>query len=478
MSLQTAALAAGVSRCTGRFGPRIWCLARLHRLDHPRAAGQSRARRPQMAQVHPHMATLAQPLRQYLLITGNYWAFTLTDGALRMLVVLHFHELGYSPLQVALLFLLYELFGVVTNLFGGYLGARIGLNRTMNLGLGLQVGALLLLTVPAPMLTVPWVMTAQALSGIAKDLNKMSAKSSIKLLIPEGEHAQLYRWVSTLTGSKNALKGVGFFLGAALLMTLHFRGALLTMAAGLALVWILSLLFLRRDLGKAKAKPKFRDIFSKSRAINLLSAARLFLFAARDVWFVVALPVFLSQTLGWNFWWVGGFLALWVIGYGAIQSVAPRITRTTATGLRAGHVPDGRTASAWAFALSLVPAAIGLALWRGCDPTTVVVVGLLIFGAFFAINSAIHSFLIVQYAAADGVSLDVGFYYMANALGRLGGTVLSGLVFQAGGLVPCLVVSAVCVGVSAIVALGLPRIGGSGGIGERRQSDGDRTPQS
>lgn len=234
------------------------------------------------------LARLSPEVRQYLIVTGNYWAFTLTDGALRMLVVLHFHALGYSPLQIAALFLFYEVFGVITNLVGGYLGARLGLNRTMNLGLAMQVVALLMLTVPAAWLTVPWVMGAQALSGIAKDLNKMSAKSSIKLLVSDSQQGTLYKWIAILTGSKNALKGVGFFLGGALLTLLGFAGAVLTMAAVLAVIWIGSLVLLKKDLGKAKAKPKFKDILSKSPAINVLSAARLFLFGARDVWFVIA----------------------------------------------------------------------------------------------------------------------------------------------------------------------------------------------
>jgi len=285
-------------------------------------------------------------VRQYLLVTGNYWAFTLTDGALRMLVVLHFHALGYSPLQIAALFLFYEFFGVVTNLLGGYLGARLGLNRTMNLGLGLQVGALLMLTVPAAMLTVPWVMAAQALSGIAKDLNKMSAKSAIKLLVPEGEPGRLYHWVAVLTGSKNALKGAGFFLGGALLAAVGFQGAVLGMAAVLALVWAGSLIGLKQDLGKKAAKPKFRELLSKSPAINRLSGARLFLFGARDVWFVVALPVYLSTEFGWDFWQVGGFLAAWVIGYGVVQSLAPALTgkaNGTGAGRPRRHPPTAHT---------------------------------------------------------------------------------------------------------------------------------------
>ncbi len=400
-----------------------------------------------------HVLTRLSPeIRQYLVVTGNYWAFTLTDGALRMLVVLHFHGLGYSPLQIAALFLFYEIFGVVTNLVGGWLGARLGLNRTMNIGLGMQVAALLMLTVPASMLTVPWVMAAQALSGIAKDLNKMSAKSSIKLLVPDSQQGTLYQWVAVLTGSKNALKGVGFFLGGLLLTLLGFGGAVLAMAAVLALVWLASLVLLKKDLGKAKSKPKFRDLLSKSRAINILSAARLFLFGARDVWLVVALPVFLASRFGWDFWQVGGFLASWVIGYGIVQSVAPYFT-----GKRSGRVPDGRAAFVWALLLAGLPAAIALGLHSALPAQAVLIGGLLLFGALFAINSSLHSYLIVSYAKEDGVSLDVGFYYMSNALGRLIGTLLSGGVFQAYGLEACLWVSSAFVLLAALVSLGLPR---------------------
>ena len=398
------------------------------------------------------LARLSADVRQYLLITGNYWAFTLTDGALRMLVVLHFHQLGYSPLQIAMLFLFYEVFGVITNLVGGWLGARIGLNRTMNIGLAMQVVALSMLLVPAAWLTVPWVMGAQALSGIAKDLNKMSAKSSIKLLVPGDRQGTLYRWVAALTGSKNALKGIGFFLGGALLATVGFAAAVAIMAGALLLVWLLSLLLLKRDLGKAKAKPKFREIFSKSRAINLLSAARMFLFGARDVWFVVALPVFLASTLGWDFWQVGGFLAAWIIGYGLVQSFAPHIT-----GRATGRLPDGRSASAWAVLLAMVPATMAALLVYGVPAAWVLIVGLTVFGVLFALNSALHSYLIVSYASEDGVSLDVGFYYMANAMGRLLGTVLSGWIFQRWGLAACLAISAALIAVAAAVSVALPR---------------------
>lgn len=396
--------------------------------------------------------SLSADARQYLLITGNYWAFTLTDGALRMLVVLHFHQLGYSALAIALLFLFYELFGVITNLVGGYLGARIGLNRTMQLGLALQVIALLALTVPPALLTVPWVMAAQALSGIAKDLNKMSAKSSIKLLLPDNAQGTLYKYVALLTGSKNALKGVGFFIGALLLGWVGFAGAMQLMAAVLALVGIASMLLLKRDLGKAKAKPKFSELFSKSRAINLLSAARLCLFAARDCWFVVALPVFLAEQLGWDHWQTGTFLACWIIGYGVIQGLAPLIT-----GKAQGRVPDGATAMGWALLLAGVTAAIAVAVQVEWQLTLAVVGGLLLFGAVFAINSSLHSYLIVSLARADGVSLDVGFYYMANAAGRLLGTLLSGYLYQTAGLAAALWATTALLAITALISISLPR---------------------
>lgn len=398
------------------------------------------------------LSALPPQIKQYLIITGNYWAFTLTDGALRMLVVLYFHQLGYSPLNIAMLFLFYEIFGVVTNLVGGWLGARLGLNNTMNIGLGLQIVALAMLTVPADMLTVVYVMAAQALSGIAKDLNKMSAKSAIKMLVPSDAQGKLYQWVAILTGSKNALKGVGFFLGGLLPTLLEFRGAVIAMAVMLTIVWLMSLLSLKADLGKAKNKPKFTDIFSKSPAINMLSAARMFLFGARDVWFVVALPVFLAVTFQWDHWWVGGFMASWVIGYGIVQSFAPYFT-----GKKQGKVPSGQAAFMWAGYLLLIPAVIALALHFDFYIQQSLIAGLLLFGAVFAINSSLHSYLIVSYAGNDGVSLDVGFYYMANAMGRLIGTVLSGWVYQQYGLEACLWISSAFVTLAAVISLKLPK---------------------
>lgn len=395
-------------------------------------------------------AQLNAPVRQYLLVTGNYWAFTLTDGALRMLVVLHFYSLGYSGLAIAMLFLFYEIFGVVTNLVGGWLGARIGLNNTMNIGLLLQILALAMLLLPAEFLVVPWVMAAQALSGIAKDLNKMSAKSSIKLLVADNAQSTLFKWVAMLTGSKNALKGIGFFVGGLLLSLYGFQLAILLMLLMLLAVWLISLWRLKADLGKAKYKAKFKDLLSKSRAINVLSGARLLLFAARDVWFVIALPLTLANQFGWSHWAVGSFLALWVIGYGAVQSIAPLLSSKN-------RLPDGRTLTLWAPLLCTIPAAIAIALQLNWYSETALLAGLLLFGAVFAVNSSLHSYMIVRFANSDGVSLDVGFYYMANAMGRLLGTVLSGWVYQQAGLTACLWIASALLVATVLVSALLPK---------------------
>ena len=401
--------------------------------------------------------------RNYLVVTGGYWAFTVTDGAIRMLVVLYFHLLGYSPFEVAMLFLFYEFFGIVTNLVGGWLGARIGLNLTMHIGMGMQVVALSLLTVPDAWLSVPYVMAAQALSGIAKDLNKMSAKASVKMLAGDGGESKLFRWVSTLTGSKNALKGAGFFVGAALLEGIGFRGALALLAGMLLMVLIVTPLLLPRGVGKMKSKPKFTQVFSNTPAINWLSAARFFLFGSRDVWFVVGLPVFLYSVLGWSFTRVGGFIALWVIGYGIVQASAPRLIRRS----HRGQGPGGGTARLWAFILALFPAAMDLALQYGLAPALVLVTGLVLFGGVFAINSAVHSYLILAYSDFDKVSMNVGFYYMANAGGRLTGTILSGLVYQTQGLTGCLWWSAAFVLVAAVLSFKLPGVESPAEVGKQ-----------
>ncbi|UCB55772.1 MAG: organoarsenical effux MFS transporter ArsJ [Thiotrichales bacterium] len=397
---------------------------------------------------------MLQGLRNYLIVTGGYWAFTITDGAIRMLVVLYFHQLGYSPFEVAMLFLFYEFFGIVTNLVGGWLGARIGLNLTMHMGMALQVVALAALTVPDAWLSVPYVMAAQALSGIAKDLNKMSAKASVKIMVDDGGESRLFKWVAVLTGSKNALKGGGFFVGGALLDWIGFRSALGVLAGMLLIVLIVTAILLPTGVGKMKSKPRFTQVFSKIPAINWLSAARFFLFGSRDIWFVVGLPVFLYEILGWSFTEVGGFLAMWVIGYGVVQASAPKLVRRS----RHGRGPGGRTARLWVFILALFPAGIASGLHYGLPPDVVLIVGLILFGVVFAINSAVHSYLILAYSDFEKVAMSVGFYYMANAGGRLAGTMLSGWVYQTQGLEGCLWWSTGFVLMAALLSFGLPEV--------------------
>jgi MFS family permease len=396
-------------------------------------------------------------VRNYVLVTIAYWAFTLTDGALRMLVLLHFHALGYTPIELAFLFLFYELFGVVTNLVGGWLASQMGLRVTLLGGLALQVVSLVVLALVNPAwaraTSVAYVMGAQSLSGIAKDLTKMSAKSTIKLLVPEHRESSLFKWVAVLTGSKNALKGVGFFLGGLLLAVLGYGRSLFAMAAALAIVLVGSAVSLPRELGKSKSKAKFKGLLSKTRAVNVLSAARFFLFGARDIWFVVGVPVFLSVALGWTFTEVGSFLALWVIGYGVIQSIAPALIRAW-TG---GRAPQGRTAQVLAFLLVGVTALAAAGLTSGLSPGVVVIVGLGAFGVVFAVNSSVHSYLILAYSDGDQVAMNVGFYYMANAAGRLVGTLLSGILFQVAGVTGCLWGSVAFAAAAGAFALLLPR---------------------
>ena len=396
-------------------------------------------------------------VRNYALVTGAYWGFTLTDGALRMLVLLHFDRLGYSAVEIAFLFLFYEFFGIVTNLLGGWIAARSGLKVTLYGGLLLQIGALIMLALLQPswsrLASVAYVMAAQALSGIAKDLTKMSAKSAIKVVVPEGEDGALFKWVARLTGSKNALKGAGFFMGAALLAKLGFVGSLLMMAGGLLAVLMGTVVALPGGIGKAKSKVKFTTLFSKSAAINWLSAARFFLFSARDVWFVVGVPVFLASTLGWSLMRVGAFVAAWFIGYGMIQAIVPEILRQS--GARQGVTGD--TARLWAFILTMIPAALALVLQLQARPAPALMIGLALFMIVFAINSAVHSYLILAYSHDDEVATNVGFYYMANAGGRLLGTVLSGVIFEFYGFVGCLVASALLVLAASLLSFNLPR---------------------
>ena len=324
------------------------------------------------------------------------------------------------------------------------------------IGVGLQMTGLLLLSALDPAwgvtLSVAWAVAAQGVSGVAKDLTKTASKSAIKAT-SDGGSGQLFRWVAWFTGSKNAMKGVGFFLGGLLLEAAGFRPALWIMAAALGLVLLAVLTLLPPLFGRAKASRSFRELFAKSRGVNLLAAARITLFGARDVWFVVGLPVFLYAQ-GWRFVEVGGFLAAWTIAYGLVQASAPALVPRSSDGL-SREVPAARW---WALGLAAIPLALAafLALLPGDHPDRIVVAGLALFGLAFAVNSSLHSYLILVYAGSEKAAEDVGFYYAANAAGRLLGILLSGLLYQVGGLFACLAGSAVMLAACWATTLALP----------------------
>jgi predicted MFS family arabinose efflux permease len=395
-------------------------------------------------------------VRNYAVVTASYWSFTLTDGALRMLVLLHFYGLGYTPFMLAFLFLLYEAAGIFANLGGGWLAARFGIPRMLMTGLTLQIAGLLMLsglqTGSTSALSVAYVVAAQGIAGVAKDLTKTASKSAIKAT-SEGGAGQLFRWVAWFTGSKNAMKGIGFFVGGLLLELTGFRRALWLMAGLLAFVLICVSLSLPRTLGKAKASKSVRELFAKSRSINLLAAARIFMFGSRDVWFVVGLPVFLYAQ-GWHYMEVAGFLAAWTIGYGLVQAIAPYVIRRSPDGL-SREVPEARL---WGGLLTAIPIALALLVTTGFSTRVdlAVVIGLGIFGFAFAVVSSLHSYLILAYAGSKKTAEDVGFYYAANAGGRLMGILLSGALMSAGGIEVCLWGSGVMLALCLVLTFFLP----------------------
>jgi MFS family permease len=397
-------------------------------------------------------------VRNYAVVTASYWGFTLTDGALRMLVLLHFYSLGYTPFTLAFLFLLYEAAGIFANLGGGWLAARFGIPRMLMTGLALQITGLMLLSALDPgwsaALSVTWVVAAQGIAGIAKDITKTASKSAIKAT-SEGGSGQLFKWVAWFTGSKNAMKGAGFFVGGLLLETIGFKGALWLMAAALATVLLGIALSLPRTLGKAKASRSFRELFAKTRSINLMAAARVFLFGSRDVWFVVGLPVFLYSQ-GWRYMEVAGFIASWTIGYGLVQAVAPSVIRRSADGL-SREVPEARL---WGAVLTAIPFVLALVVGSAHVGRIdlVVTIGLGIFGFAFAVISSLHSYLILAYAGSEKAAEDVGFYYAANAGGRLIGILLSGVLAQTGGLAACLWGSTVMLALCLAITFLLPSV--------------------
>ena len=382
-------------------------------------------------------------VRNYLIVTASYWGFTLVDGALRMLVLFHFFRLGYTPFTLAFLFLLYEAAGIAANLAGGYFASRFGIPRMLAIGQMLQIAGLLMLSALDPgwgaAASVAWVVIAHAIAGVAKDLTKTASKSAIKATSAEGS-GQLFRWVAWFTGSKNAMKGIGFFVGGLLLDLAGFTHALWMMAGLLGAIFVAGLLLLPSQLGKAKSSKTIRELFGKSRGVNLLAAARIFMFGARDVWFVVGLPVFLYAN-GWRFLEVGGFLAAWTVAYGGVQAIAPMLVSRSADGLTR-EVPAARM---WAAILAAVPIALAIVMQTANPgrPDLILVAGLALFGLPFAVNSSLHSYLILAYAGSEKAAEDVGFYYAANAAGRLLGITLSGVLYQFAGITGCLAGSAI-----------------------------------
>lgn len=407
--------------------------------------------------------TMQHAARNYAIVTASYWGFTLTDGALRMLVLLHFYQLGYSPFTLAFLFLLYEAAGVLANLVGGWLATRYGITRMLTVGLVTQIVGFTVLSLLSPewtaAMSVAWVVAAQGICGVAKDLTKTASKSAIKVtqqaaMAQQGasDSGQLFKWVAWFTGSKNAMKGFGFFLGGVLLQTLGFQASLWLMAALLAVVLLAVVSFLPKMMGKSKASTSAKELFAKNAGINALAAARVVLFGARDVWFVVGVPVFL-YSVGWNFTMVGGFLAAWTIGYGLVQALAPNIVKRSVDGL-SSEVPAARL---WSALLAAVPMAIAIAVVFDLPHLEwVVVAGLGVFGFAFAVNSSVHSYLVLAYAGSEKAAEDVGFYYAANAVGRFIGTLMSGLLYQWGGLLYALLGSAVMLLICWAFTLSLP----------------------
>lgn len=390
--------------------------------------------------------------RRVISFTIPYLGFELTDGAIRMMVVLHFHALGFNPFQIASLFLLYEIAGIVTNFIGGWLGSTFGLEKILIAGLIIQVVAMAMMTAGDTHLSVFYVMVTQGLSGTAKDLVKVGSKTSLKFVIPEGSDGALFKWVSIITGSKNALKGVGFLVGGLMMSSLGMQVSMGIMSACLAVATFLLIPTMPKGLGRATKKVKIKSLFSKTPAINILSAARFFLFGSRDVWFVIGLPVFLQEVAGWSYTGVAAFLALWVVGYGVAQSVVSRFFDGDDLAQTMGHT----SVALWTANLMFFPIGIVVAMTVGIDPTFVIVVGLLGYGVFFAVNSIIHSYLVLLYSDRKKAAADVGFYYMANAGGRLVGTLMSGWAYQTHGLVGCLVWSAGALATASLISLLLP----------------------
>jgi MFS family permease len=420
---------------------------------------------------------LSHALRPFVIISSSYLLFTITDGAIRMIVLLHAYNKSFSALEVSITFTLYELAGVFTNLAAGFMGAKWGIKLTLISGLSLQLLSYGLLFAWQDDWTkresIIFVTVAQMFAGIAKDLTKLGGKTVTKLVTPEQKETHLFKLVSLITGWKNSLKGVGYFLGSALL-SVSYELALGFMMGLVVLAMPWAILGLDKSLGTAKKRnASWKEVFNlENRRLNILSLARLFLFASRDFWFEVPLPFFLRSPscdglgtsscllnencgngavcgesgfceninpgggcggLGLNRVVVGAFLGGYIILYGQVQAWTPQLV----TGPLKQTPPNKLTEVFWGL-INCIPTLV-MAIVMTWAPafeagdtaamTIWLIVVIVTFAIIFAINSSIHSFLVVNYASKDKVAVSVGFYYMSNAIGRLLGTLGSGILY-------------------------------------------------
>ena len=266
-----------------------------------------------------------------------------------------------------------------------------------------------------------WITAVQAFSGVAKDFMKLTGKSTPKLVTRAGQEGRLFRIVAWLTGMKNSFKGAGSLLGAALVGTIGYNYTLLVLVFIVALFIPVAFVYMDHRLGKQAVGKKidWNRVFRKGRDVNVLSAARFWLFGSRDIWFEIALPLFLKNSLGWSNTFVGLFTGAYIIVYGNLQAFSTTLYRKGADGVMGR--PESSSVTKWALGCALTPAITGSLMYytyiidHNKGTTTVVMcIGLLAFAAIFAVNSSIHSYLIVSFSDSDKVAQDLGFYYMAN----------------------------------------------------------------
>jgi MFS family permease len=379
-------------------------------------------------------------IKPFVVISASYLLFTVTDGGIRTIVLFNAFQRKFSAFEVSIMFVLYELAGTFTNFLAGIAGARWGLKATMLAGLFLQLGGIGMLFGWSEKFTkeqaIIFVTIAQMLSGISKDLVKLGGKAVTKLVTPDSKQGVLYKRVSMITGLKNSLKGVGYFLGGALVQWSYF-GALGVMMGIVLLAIPWPALGLESGLGRTRRENiTWRSVFKKNHNIQALSAARFFLFASRDAWFDVPLPFYLrsKEGFGWERAAAAALLGAWIILYGQVQSWTPQLVAKPLKQFPANKYH----AALWAGINAVIPLVLGCFLqfsdiFRAHDVRAmmpILLVGVFVFAIIFAINSSIHSYLAVKYSEGDKIAVDIGFYYMSNSAGRLFGTLVGGALFE------------------------------------------------